>query len=175
MHEPLIRREAEADITAIQRLVTRSFAGADFTSHQEQSTIDALRDADILAVSQVAIVTPHVAGYVAAAPVRIADGTGGWYGIGPIAVDPDFQGRGIGAALMESALQILHEGGAGGAVALGDPNFYGRFGFQVIDGLYYPDAPEGYFMARNLGDVSIPQGEVSYHPAFGTHIKTERT
>lgn len=168
MNDPLIRREAEEDITAIRRLVFNSYADSMRAAPNEDLAVEALRDADVLSVSLVAIVIPDVVGYIAASPVKITDGTGGWYGLGPVAVDPAHRHAGIGRALMDAALTALREGGAGGVVSLGDSEFYRRFGFHTIDGLHYPNAPEGHLLARNLGDSSVPQGAVTYHPAFDT-------
>lgn len=166
MDKPLIRREAEEDIPAIRRLVFHSYADGVRANPNEDRAVETLRDADVLAVSLVAIVIPDVVGYIAASPVKITDGTGGWYGLGPVAVDPAHRHSGIGRELMDAALTALREGGAGGVVSLGDPDFYRRFDFSPIDGLYYPDAPAGHLLARHLGDSSTPQGAVAYHPAF---------
>lgn len=163
MDKLLIRREAEEDIPAIRRLVFHSYADR----HREEQIVETLRDADVLAVSLVAITIPDVVGYIAASPVEISDGTGGWYGLGPVAVSPEHRHLGIGRALMDAALEALKEGGAGGVVSLHDPDFYRRFGFADIDGLYHPD---GQLLARHLGDNTVPQGAIAYHPAFNQLI-----
>ncbi|MGD7003609.1 GNAT family N-acetyltransferase [Corynebacterium halotolerans] len=167
MDKLLIRREAEEDIPAIRRLVFNSYADKDDEAiRREEQAVETLRDADVLSVSLVAISIPNIVGYIAASPVKIADGTGGWYGLGPVAVDPEHRNSGIGRALMSAALEALQEGGAGGVVSLGDPAFYRRFDFDHITGLYYPGAPEGDLLARHLGDNTAPQGAVAYHSAF---------
>lgn len=167
MDKPWIRREAEADISAIRRIVARSYEQAEHSAHDLPKIVENLRDADVLSLSLVAIHGLDLAGYIAASPVTISDGIGGWYGLGPVAVDPEYQNAGIGRALMEAALKGLREGGAAGVVSLGDPEFYLRFGFRQVEGLTFRDAPEGQLLAMNLGDSTIPQGFVSYHEAFG--------
>jgi len=77
----------------------------------------------------------------------------------------DFQRRGVGAKLMKSSLASLAAMGASGCVVLGDPDYYGRFGFKVVKGLVYPGAPVEYFQALCLKD-EFPRGEVHYHEAF---------
>ena len=67
--------------------------------------------------------------------------------------------------LMHAALARLKTLGAKGCVLLGNPNYYGRFGFQVVPDLTLPDVPKEYFQVISFVD-SIPQGEVSYHEAF---------
>ena len=66
---------------------------------------------------------------------------------------------------MKSALAALEALGATGCVVLGDPAYYGRFGFKAVDGLVYPGVPAEYFQALSFTD-KFPQGEVSYHEAF---------
>jgi putative acetyltransferase len=82
-----------------------------------------------------------------------------------LAVDPTFQRQGIGGALVEECLDRLRSHAASGCVVLGDPTYYGRFGFRSHAGLSYKGAPAEYFMAVSFGAI-IPQEEVTYHAAF---------
>ena len=66
---------------------------------------------------------------------------------------------------MKSALAALKEMGASGCVLLGEPDYYGRFGFKVVEGLVLPGVPTEYFQALSFGDA-FPRGEVTYHDAF---------
>jgi len=66
---------------------------------------------------------------------------------------------------MKSSLAALEATGAAGCVVLGDPAYYGRFGFTTVDGLVYPGVPAEYFQALSFAG-RFPQGEVSYHEAF---------
>ena len=49
--------------------------------------------------------------------------------LGPLGVHPAQQGRGIGTALVEDGLKRLKAAGIRQVFVLGDPNYYGRFGF----------------------------------------------
>ena len=67
--------------------------------------------------------------------------------------------------LMEQALSALRELGANGCVVLGDPKYYGRFGFKPESALVLPDVPPEYFQAISFcGEV--PVGTVVYHESF---------
>ena len=55
--------------------------------------------------------------------------------------------------------------GAEGCVVLGDPRYYGRFGFTNDPELRYGDVPPEYFQQLLLKGVT-PKGEVAYHPSF---------
>lgn len=51
--------------------------------------------------------------------------------LGPLAVDPSFEGCGVGSALMRKAVMAAGERGHGAIILVGDPEYYGRFGFDV--------------------------------------------
>jgi putative acetyltransferase len=52
-------------------------------------------------------------------------------GLGPLAVAPDRQGRGVGDALVRRGLEACRILGVETLVVLGAPAYYGRFGFTV--------------------------------------------
>lgn len=167
MDNVTIRRETDADIPAIDRVITAAFAEVEHSDQSEAGVVNRLRDDDSLAVSLVAVAEGRIVGHVAVSPVTIEDGTGGWFGLGPLAVEPAAQRNGIGSRLMTEALEALHKGGAGGVVVLGDPSYYRHFGFVETEFLSYPHAPAEYFRARKVTDSRFPSGVVRYHPAFG--------
>jgi predicted N-acetyltransferase YhbS len=51
--------------------------------------------------------------------------------VGPLAVDPTYRRRGIGAALMRHALAAARRRGHQAALLVGDEGYYGRFGFSA--------------------------------------------
>lgn len=161
-----IRPEVLGDAGAIEAVTAAAFLEAPHTSHTEQFIVAALRAAGALSVSLVAEAEGVVVGHVAVSPVTISDGTIGWYGLGPISVLPAWQGRGVGSALMRAALEALRELGAAGCVVLGEPAYYGRFGFKAEPGLVLPDVPPEYFIAIRLGAMDLPCGVVTYHAGF---------
>lgn len=160
----IIRDEAPGDISAIRLLVSEAFASAPHASGTEAAIVDALRAAGALTVSLVAVEDDSVIGHVAISPVSIA-GAADWYGLGPVAVVPGRQGRGVGSGLIRRALLRLRDFGAAGCVVLGDPVYYARFGFGRHPGLTYPNAPAPYFQALHF-TPHRPTGQVAYHPAF---------
>lgn len=52
--------------------------------------------------------------------------------LGPLAVDASCRSLGIGAALMEHALEIAKARGHGAVILLGDAPYYTRFGFSPL-------------------------------------------
>jgi len=160
-----IRTETSGDIAAIHAVTAAAFKDAVHSSHTEHYIVDALRERGELAISLVAVRDGQVIGHVAVSPVAISDGSEGWFGLGPISVDPPHQGQGVGAALMKAVLDALQAIGAHGCVLLGEPAYYGRFGFRCVPGLVLRGVPAAYFQALQL-QAPMPRGEVSYSPAF---------
>jgi len=161
----IIRSEQPADVAAIFDLTAVAFRGRPHSAGTEPYITDALRDAGALRLSLVAERDGVVVGHVAFSPVTISDGSAGWYGLGPIAVLPEWQRQGVGTALIREGLARLKSLGAAGCVLLGDPRYYSRFGFANDPALVYEGAPAQYFMALAF-DSRMARGIVRYHTAF---------
>lgn len=161
----IVRDEAPPDREAIRDVVTAAFARVVHSRQTEARIVDALRAAGALAVSLVAVEGGELLGHVGFSKVTIDGADVGWYGLGPVAVRPDRQGAGIGSALVRAGLDRLRAAGAAGCVVLGEPAYYGRFGFQADDRLRLPGVEPRYFQALPFGDA-VPAGTVAYHPAF---------
>ena len=161
----IIRDEQPADIPAVRALVTGAFRDAPHSSQTEAAIVDGLRGAGVLALSLVASDGGALLGHVAFSPVAIGGQELGWYGLGPLAVHPEMQGRGIGQALVCAGLDRLKAIGAKGCVLLGAPAYYGRFGFATDPRLWLADVPQEYFQVLAFGG-QLPAGEVRYHAAF---------
>lgn len=160
-----IRLENPSDIESIDNVTVAAFLNAQHTDHTEQFIVKALRNARALTISLVAEDENKIIGHVALSPVTISDGSNDWYGLGPISVMPDEQGKGIGSKLMDVAIAELKKLNANGCVLLGDPNYYHRFGFVPVDNLILADVPPEYFQALLL-QGSYPKGNVTYHESF---------
>ena len=161
----IIRPEREGDQATIRAVTATAFDGHPYSDGSEPAIIDRLRQAGALSVSFVAEQVGNVIGHVALSPVTIENGATGWFGLGPISVLPEFQGRGTGSALMEKALGWLRENGAAGCVLAGNPQFYERFGFRTDPLLILKDCAPQYFLALPLSSAPA-SGMVRYHPAF---------
>lgn len=85
--------------------------------------------------------------------------------LGPLAVDPAFEGRGIGAALITRALERARSDGHGLVLLVGDEPYYGRFGFGRAPGgldLPAPVDPARLLLAElTEGAVARARGRVS--------------
>lgn len=87
----VVREEATGDESAIEELTRAAFSKAPHAAHTEHLIVNALREADALTISLVAETQGEIVGHVAVSPVGFADGSTGWYGLGPISVVPEYQ------------------------------------------------------------------------------------
>lgn len=166
MSKVVIRDEQPGDAPAIRAITLAAFEDKPYSQQTEAAIVDALRAADALFVSLVAVEGREVVGHVAFSPIDInGSPAAGWFGVGPVSVRPDRQRKGIGSALMRAGLDRLKASGARGCVLEGDPAYYRRFGFQRTKSLSYPDGPAEYFQVLELAS-SEPSGSVGFHPAF---------
>ncbi len=166
---PEIRLEHGGDEGAIAAVVTAAFGRP-----EEARLVAALRDAGALSLSLVAAYDDDIVGHVAFSPVTVSgnpDGLAVW-GLAPLAIVPLHQKAGIGRLLVKAGLDRAEAMGAKAAVVLGDPAYYGRFGF-VPAGLFGLEwdqpCPPGAFQVTALAERALTRldGTVSYHAAFG--------
>lgn len=150
----LIRRETPADVDAI-RSVTEAAFGPLYApaAAPEPGLVDQLRaDAGWLPeLSLVAEIGGDVVGHVVCTRGRVGDTPA--LGLGPLSVRPDHQRAGVGSALMHAVLGAADALGEPLVALLGDPGYYGRFGFRQAEefGVLPPEAGWGvHFQARPL-------------------------
>lgn len=158
-----IRPEMPDDAAAIRRVHEASFPSA-----AEADLIDDLRASGRLFVSLVAEEDGEVIGHVAFSPVTAGAAQG--VGLAPLAVLPKARRRGAGAALVMAGLQACERRDIGFVVVLGDPEFYGRFGFRAASEWGLRDEYDGgaAFQAIELRSGAVPRGAglVRFAPDF---------
>ncbi len=169
-----VRPETPADVFAIRRVNERAFGRA-----QEADLVDALRRRDAVILSLVAVAGGEVVGHIEFTPVTLEDRRGkpegsapDAVGLGPMAVLPEYQKRGIGSRLVREGLAVLRRGGRDAVVVLGHPGYYTRFGFapSVRYGIRSEyDVPDEVFMVLELrpGALAHRHGVFHYDPEFG--------
>lgn len=91
--------------------------------------------------------------------------------LAPLAVMPAYQRAGIGRALIEEAHRRLAQQGETLSVVLGEPAYYGRFGYNVADAAELRSPyPAQYLQLKHLADnrpCGYLQGKLIYASAFG--------
>ena len=155
-----IRLERERDREAIWSLVAAAFPAPD-----EANLVDRLRADDDVIYSLVGceggVVVSHVLFSRLTAPFRAL-------GLAPVATAAAHRRKGIAAQLIAAGLALARKDGWEGVFVLGDPAYYGRFGFDVglAAGFSSPYAG-ARFMALALGEgLPTLAGDLAYAPAF---------
>jgi putative acetyltransferase len=88
--------------------------------------------------------------------------------LAPLAVLPEHRRQGIGSALVRDAIARAMAAGHAAIFVLGDPTYYGRFGFTPEAAQRFPCAYAGpYFMGLVLQSVPLEPAPVLYPAAFG--------
>ena len=78
--------------------------------------------------------------------------------LGPIAVHPEHQRKGIGKALVNEGLERAKEVGFGAVIVVGDPAYYSAFGFKPAGGMKLRTTlgvPDENFMAKEISRNSL--------------------
>lgn len=162
-----IRPESSADRAAVYGVTKRAFATLPQAGGDEQDLVDRLRERGELALSLVAeLPDMGVVGHIGFSPVTIDGADCGWLQLAPVSVEPELHHRGIGSALIEAGVAQLQANGVRGIGVVGNPAYYERFGFRILEGLG-PTGPEAaYFRAMVLAGAA-PHGIIHYASAFG--------
>lgn len=73
--------------------------------------------------------------------------------LGPVAVHPTRQGEGLGGFLIRESLAIAVKAGWQRVLLIGDASYYGRFGFDQVDGVLMPPPTDpARILVRGLVD-----------------------
>ncbi len=122
-----IRRERPGDETHIHEVNYRAFE-----RKEEAEVVDVLRNSCPEGVSLVAEEDGKIVGHILFTPATI-EGEGKSIvgtGLGPVAVLPECQRRGIGSALIREGLEKMKSAGEPFVILVGHPSYYPRFGFE---------------------------------------------
>jgi putative acetyltransferase len=164
----VVRRERPGDEAAIAHVNDEAFGQAD-----EARIVAAVRQNGHATISLVAVNEEAIVGHILFTPVALepADPAFRGLGLGPMAVVPALQRRGIGSELVTVGLVECAKAGCDVVVVVGHPEFYPRFGFRR--GSAYElrsefDVPDEVFMAAELrpGALAGRHGVVRYVSEF---------
>jgi putative acetyltransferase len=163
----LIRAEEVGDWAAVHAVNASAFE-----TPAEARLVDALRTQAQPVVSLVAELDGAIVGHIMFSPVSLLGHPElKIMGLGPMAVAPEHQRKGIGSALVRAGLERCKQLGFGAVVVVGHPEYYPSFGFvpstRLGIGCEYA-VPEEAFMVVELqtGFLSGVSGKIKYHAAF---------
>jgi putative acetyltransferase len=163
-----IRAETPKDIAAIRHVLEMAFGQT-----SEARLVEALRKADALVMSLVAVEKEQIVGHIAfsALAIESQDTAMNAVALAPLAVLPAHQRRGVGSELVRSGIDHCRRAGYRAVLVLGEPAFYQHFGFMKASphGIRCPfEVPDEAFMVAELfpGALAGHNGPVKYRPEF---------
>jgi putative acetyltransferase len=159
---PVIRRERADDGPAVRVVLRAAFGGS-----AEANLVEELRAAGDLIFALIAERSGSIAGYAAfpRLDLDLGERMAPVAGLAPIGVVPALQRQGIGSALIHNGVARLKDRGERLVFVLGEPDYYGRFGFRVTD-RFVSQYAGPYFQALTLAPDAPAAGKVLYPPAF---------
>ena len=119
-----IRESAGSDAAQLEELYPQAFPDEDLLP-----LLRDLLDDGRVAMSLVATVDSKLAGHGVFTDCGVTGTDAKASLLGPLAVAPEYQRRGIGSAIVWAGLEALSVRGVELVCVLGDPAYYGRFGF----------------------------------------------
>ncbi|MDH5648986.1 MAG: N-acetyltransferase [Gammaproteobacteria bacterium] len=165
-----IREEKASDIEKIWKLNSQVFGTA-----TEANLVNTLRECGCTYVSLVAETEDKIVGHILFTPVELIGSKSNVkiMGLAPMAVQTEYQNKGIGSLLVLAGLDRCRALGYDAVVVLGHPGYYPRFGFLPsasfgVKSEY--EVPEGVFMVMELvpGSLKDQRGVIKYHAAFSS-------
>lgn len=154
----VIRPENAADTIAIEDLQANAFGPGRFarTAFRVRENVAPRWD-----LSFVGLVGSQIAGSIRLSPILIGDTEA--LLLGPLTVSPDFKNRGLGKALMQTAMNAAALAGDKVVLLVGDAPYYSPFGFQQVPlgriALPGPVDPARLLVAL-LNEAEMPEGAV---------------
>jgi putative acetyltransferase len=165
----LVRQASPVDLPEVLRVVTSAFGRED-----EARLVERLRASDAWVPRLTLVARPSgeprgpIVGFAALS--RITVGGRPALALAPVAVAPDWQGKGAGSALVRTGVARAARRHERLIVVLGDPAYYGRFGFTAAIPLRihgpYDDAGLAFQALVLPRDDPVPSGLAVYPDLF---------
>lgn len=162
----IIAERPDQHADAIETLYDKTFGPGHFAKTAERLRE---RNKSIPQVNRVAVQDGRVIGACRVWPILVGDGAVSALFIGPVAVDPDFQGKRLGLSVTGEALEAATNAGWGAAVIIGSPRYFFELGFTTVaaNRFVFPGPQDmSRVMVRDLsgradqlaGSITAPRG-----------------
>ena len=162
-----IRTATPGDRAAIRLVEEHAFG-----QRAEAGLVDALVDGGDAVVELLAEEDGQVVGHILFSRLMVAQGGKEFpaVALAPLAVEPSFHGSGIGGALIREAHVRLRQAGEKLSVVLGDPAYYGRFGYARQRAARFESEYQGEALQALAWDDAPETGRLVYAPAFTSEL-----
>lgn len=132
-----IRKETEADWYQVELMAQHAFWNKHHLGCDEHYLVHKLRQdkAYLPELSRIAVKDGQIIGCIMYSKARVVDGaeTHEIIAFGPLCVEPEWQGCGVGELLLRETMDIAASKGYKGIVIFGEPDYYPRLGFKTCD------------------------------------------
>ena len=165
--ELTIRRENPAEYRAVEDITRAAFWDVNVPGCDEHYLAHILRDAQCFVpeLDLVAILDNVLVGNIMYTRAALEDMQGRKHEVlsfGPISVLPEYQGKGVGRALIERSAELARQMGFTAILIYGDPAYYSRLGFLPAEqygikgkyGMYSPALQVLELIPDTLKDIS---------------------
>ncbi|MEZ0480681.1 GNAT family N-acetyltransferase [Planococcus sp. SSTMD024] len=174
----IIEQERTREFEQVEDIVRQAFLGERFSDQTEHRLVKRLREsrAYVPELSLTAkLPSGELLGHILLTKAQIVEGEKSreTLALAPVSVLPEHQGKGIGSALIGSALERAKELDFLSVIVLGHPGYYPKFGFEpaIRWNVHAPfEVPEEAFMALELvpGALYSVSGVVRYADEFSS-------
>lgn len=170
-----IREENEKDHARVESLVHAAFMEVAYSDHTEHLLVRKLRSSRsfIPELSLVAEYGKELAGHILLTKISLDRYKGNLtaLALAPLSVQPIWQNKGIGSALILAAHQKAEELGFALIALAGHAEYYPRFGYvpSCEYGIHFPfELPDENALVKELtpGALEEMKGKIIYDPAF---------
>lgn len=119
----------KSDAAAIEDLYDRTFGPGHFAK-----TAERLREGTVSLpqLSRVAVQAGQIIGVTRLWPLEVGAAAQRAVFVGPVAVDPEFQGQRLGLTVTGEALEAATRAGWPAAILIGAPSYFSEIGFQMV-------------------------------------------
>ena len=159
----IVREAREADREAIRKVVEEAFGRPDEPQLVDRVVEDGDEVLELVA-EQDGVVIGHVLFSLLSVETPHRSFTA--VALAPLAVAPAFQGQGIGTALVEEGHNRLRVAGERLCIVLGDPSYYGRFGYRRARAARFSCDYQGESLQALAWGDAPATGKLVYAPAF---------
>jgi putative acetyltransferase len=163
---PHVREERHADHQAVLRVHRDAFG-----REAEAALVERLRLESVPRISIIAESESLIVGHALFSEARLVSEVGETVigALGPVAVVRQHRRRGVAASLIREGLSLCWRRGWPAVIVLGDPAYYGRFGFTRADTWSIRcslDVPPEAFMVAFAADPVQGPATARYAAAF---------
>ena len=170
-----IRTETSSDYSQVEEVINAAFSGVEFSDQTEAALVSRLRNSKsfLPELSLVALIKNRIVGHILLSIVQLVndDSTFDLLALAPVSVHPDFQFKGVGAALIKESHSRALQNGYNAIALIGHSGYYPKFGYVQASrfDIHFPfEAPPENCMMVELEEGALygKSGVIEYPKEF---------